>query len=620
MTTTFFATPVERLATFFDPAQPRVTYEDTEIDEIACLLESCVNVSSKCPRTYIVLRTIGELDILERLLTEGFTDELLPVEYRGLPSFLSPSTKSKFVQTQSIVMTKSLDLEHGRHRHFAPGEPLPFNILSRLGSGGYGQVDKIASKISFRHYALKRIPRRAGFGNNSKEAMKTFKSEIRIVKSLEHRHIIQYVGGYTDRTCLGLVMAPVADMDLAAFLERTCACVQATSAADARSSVLRSGDQAVASEMCATVRTYFGCLAAALAYLHEGPIRHKDLKPQNILVHQDNVLLTDFGLSRDFADEVGSTTSGITPRSPRYSPPEVMSWEARNTSADVWSLGCVFLEMAAALHGHNVDWMKRYYAATSTTSPCFYANPEATAQLIGEWETTWTARDRRPLLWITEMLHMDRLRRPTAAQTFEYTTASEDVDQGPTTFCGICCAYDEGTDSCDSLVDEPTILDLSSQVAVRPSMNARPVHETSVATPVSKCLRVRSLQDVFTAQSIQEGHNVANATATLSDGNLGTANPSDSGSVDPLYPNPEAEPGNSGLHIPDNSSLNQEFINRHVAGSLSDPNATDILQFPRLGNQDDVVAVVLVRVLVSLREQWLSLVPTIRVRAMLVLL
>jgi serine/threonine protein kinase len=620
MTTTLFATPVERLATFFDPAQPRETYEDAEIDEIASLLKRCVNVGSKCPRTYIVLRTIGELDILGRLLTEGFTDEMFPVERRGLPSFLSPATKFKFVQTQGMVMTKSLDLEHGRHRHFAPGEPLPFDILERLGSGGYGQVDKIASKISFRHYALKRIRRGAAFGKNSKEAMKTFKGEIRIVKGIEHRHIIQYVGSYTDRTYLGLVMAPVADMDLAAFLERTCVDVQATSAANTGSLVERLRDQALASEMCATVRMYFGCLAAALAYLHERSIRHKDLKPQNILVHQGNVLLTDFGLSREFADDIGSTTSGTTPVSRRYCPPEVALYKARNTSADIWSLGCVFLEMTAALHGHNVDWMKRYYATLSTTSPHFYANPEATAQLIGEWETTWTARDRIPLLWITKMLHMDRLRRPTAAQTFEYTTASEDVDQGPTTFCGICCAYGEETDSCDSLVDEPTILDVSSRLAVRLSTNTRPAHETSVAIPVSKYLRARSLQDVFTAQSIQEGHNVANATVTLRDGNLDTANPSDSGSVEPLYSNPEAEPGNSGLHILDDLSLIQEFQNRLNAGSLSTRNSTGILQFPRRSNQDDVVAVVLGRVLVFPMKQWLSLVLTIRARIMLFLL
>jgi serine/threonine protein kinase len=547
MTTMSFATPVERLAAFFDPSQPRETYEDAEIDEIASLLERCMHAGSKCPRTYIVLRTIGELDVLQRLLTEGFTDQWFPVEHRGLPSFLSPSTKSKFVQSQSIVMTKSMDLEHGRHRHFAPGEPLPFDILGRLGSGGYGQVDKIASKISFRHYALKRIRRRAAFGNNSKEAMKRFKSEIQIVKSIEHRHIIQYVGSYTDKTYLGLVMAPVADTDLAAFLEQTCVYIQTASSANAGSSVLRLRDQALASEMSSTVRTYFGCLAAALSYLHDRSIKHKDVKPQNILVHQGNVLLTDFGLSRDFAEDIGSTTSGITPASPRYSPPEVAVYEARNTSADVWSLGCVFIEMVAALHGHNVDWMKRYFAVLHSTSSHYYANPNATSQLIREWESTWTGRDRKPLQWIENMLQMDRLSRPTAAQVFEFATSVDEIDQSPTTFCGICCVSDEETDSCDSLVDEPTILPPLTRQGILSPPIIQPYHEVSTAESTQELLSVVKIAPEASTP----------ATTVLNVANLDTAFIADVASIEAPYPSNEVEPEQTRIDHDNGASLGQ---------------------------------------------------------------
>jgi serine/threonine protein kinase len=545
MATTFFATPVERLATFFDPSQPRETYEDAEIDEIASLLERCVHAGSKCPRTYIVLRTIGELDVLERLLIEGFTDQWFPVEHRGLPSFLSPSTKTKFVQSQSIVMTKSLDLEHGRHRHFAPGEPLPFEILGRLGSGGYGQVDKIASKISFRHYALKRIRRRAAFGNNSKEAMKRFKSEIQIVKSIEHRHIIQYVGSYTDKTYLGLVMAPVADTDLAAFLEQTCIYIQTASSANAESSVLRLRDQALASEMSSTVRTYFGCLAAALSYLHDRSIKHKDVKPQNILVHQGNVLLTDFGLSRDFAEDVGSTTSGITPASPRYSPPEVAVYEARNTSADVWSLGCVFLEMVAALHGHNVDWMKHYFATSHSMSSHFYANPEATSQLIREWDSTWTARDRKPLQWIESMLQMNRLSRPTAAQIFEFATSGDEIGQSPTTFCGICCVSDEETDSCDSLVDEPTILPPPTRQAILSPTIIQTYHEGPAAESTEEGTSTIELTPEASVPATMVHNNAEYDTSFILN----------SASIESSHPSHEVEPEHTGLDHDNGASL-----------------------------------------------------------------
>jgi serine/threonine protein kinase len=456
-----YATPADRLATFFDPAQSREIYQDTEIDQIANLLEQSEHAGFRCPRTYIVLRTIGGLDLLERLLNEGFTDQWFPVEPGGLPSFLSPSVKSRIVQSQEMVLTKSLDIENGRHRHFVPGEALPFEILERLGSGAYGQVDRIVSKISFRQYALKRIRRRAAFGNNTQVAMKRFKSEIHIVKSLEHRHIVQYIGSYTDKTFLGLVMSPVADTDLASFMEQTCMYVQATTLASDESSVRRLRSR------CSTLRKYFGCLAAALVYLHHRSIRHKDIKPQNILIHKGNVLLTDFGISRDFTDDTGSTTSGITPASPRYSPPEVAMYGARNTSADIWSLGCVFLEMLAALHGYNTDWIKRYFAGVHTQATHFHANPDATSQLLQEWEATWTVLDKTPLSWIKEMLLMERQSRPTAARVFELVTSIDESNQSSTNFCGICCILDDASDSNDSLDDDLTVLAEPRSASVR---------------------------------------------------------------------------------------------------------------------------------------------------------
>lgn len=46
-----------------------------------------------------------------------------------------------------------------------------------------------------------------------------------------------------------------------------------------------------------------GCLISAIAYLHDEKIkiRHKDLKPSNILVSADNLWLSDFGSATDFS-------------------------------------------------------------------------------------------------------------------------------------------------------------------------------------------------------------------------------------------------------------------------------------------------------------------------------
>jgi serine/threonine protein kinase len=153
----------------------------------------------------------------------GFGDRFFPIDHRSLPIFLETSVRSAAVQHQGLILTKSLDLENGRRRHFTPSEALPFEILGRVGSGGYGQVNRIRSKTSFKLYALKRIRRGAAFGNaSSQEAVKGFLNEMKIMRGLEHRHVVRYIGSYTDKSYLGLVMSPVADSDFAAYNERFC--------------------------------------------------------------------------------------------------------------------------------------------------------------------------------------------------------------------------------------------------------------------------------------------------------------------------------------------------------------------------------------------------------------
>jgi serine/threonine protein kinase len=78
--------------------------------------------------------------------------------------------------------------------------------------------------------------------------------------------------------------------------------------------------------------------------------RHKDIKPQSILIHTGSPIYTDIGLSSDLSEAGHSTTVGHPGAfSRRYCAPEVVDWGSRNSQSDVFSLGCLFVEILSAL-------------------------------------------------------------------------------------------------------------------------------------------------------------------------------------------------------------------------------------------------------------------------------
>jgi serine/threonine protein kinase len=189
------------------------------------------------------------------------------------------------------------------------------------------------------------------------------------------------------------------------------------------------------------LRTFFGCLARALAFLHEQSIRHKDIKPSNILVHGGNVLFTDFGLAFDFTDETGSTTAGtVNGRTPRYCAPEVANAEPRNMSSDIWSLGVVFLETTAVLKGRTVAYMYDFLKEHGSGQAYVRTNPTGTNALITELKKTGSPTDNAALVWVQDMIMLPQQLRSTAASLMaSITSAGQNGDRNGA-FCGICCA------------------------------------------------------------------------------------------------------------------------------------------------------------------------------------
>jgi eukaryotic-like serine/threonine-protein kinase len=88
--------------------------------------------------------------------------------------------------------------------------------------------------------------------------------------------------------------------------------------------------------------------ADALAYAHEHGVVHCDVKPENILLQKDHVLVADYGIAR--AANLGELASRSAPvfGTPQYmSPEQALGGSEIDGRSDVYSLACVLYEMIA---------------------------------------------------------------------------------------------------------------------------------------------------------------------------------------------------------------------------------------------------------------------------------
>lgn len=102
------------------------------------------------------------------------------------------------------------------------------------------------------------------------------------------------------------------------------------------------------------------CLATALAFLHDRRIQHKDIELSKILLSKGRVSQCDFGISIEWTlSEHGphrTIKGNHSSFTRRYAAPEVFSVDTgRNSKTDIWSLGCVLLEIFGAVQGFSFD-------------------------------------------------------------------------------------------------------------------------------------------------------------------------------------------------------------------------------------------------------------------------
>ena len=194
---------------------------------------------------------------------------------------------------------------------------LPFECKEVLGKGYSAVVQRVEHRQTKQLFAKKVIdfPRK---GKSREEAEERYYNEVAIIRSLKtHTHVIRLFATFTTSRSGGLLLQPAADEgDLHNYLDRFADLVE--------HSAKFSTDL---EEMTKTLEQAFGCLSSGLVYMHKKGIRHKDIKPRNILIHQGIVLYTDFGASKDTTKDGQCTTEGAPDSMTRkYCAPEVLEF------------------------------------------------------------------------------------------------------------------------------------------------------------------------------------------------------------------------------------------------------------------------------------------------------
>ncbi len=124
------------------------------------------------------------------------------------------------------------------------------------------------------------------------------------------------------------------------------------------------------------VKSFLFQLLTGVAYCHHHRVLHRDLKPQNLLINREGELkLADFGLARAFGIPVRSYTHEVVTL--WYRAPDVLLASTKySTPIDLWSIGCIFVEMVngspiftGTTEETQLDAIFRYLGPPQTTYP-----------------------------------------------------------------------------------------------------------------------------------------------------------------------------------------------------------------------------------------------------------
>lgn len=219
-----------------------------------------------------------------------------------------------------------------------------YAIGSLLGEGHFADVKSCNHLLTQKRFAVKIMPKQK---ITTLACLQRVQTEIYLLKKLDHPNIVTFADFINSPKCLYLI-TEVGGKDLFDYFD--------------------TNPNGVSNEVARQIGLG---IAKPLSFLHSSGICHRDLKPENILIFEDkdgsplsqhNVQICDFGESVFGASHTEKSLSDLC-GSPGFFAPEMIlgrDGKYNGFAADMWSIGCIMLELT---RGHDYFckvWMASY--------------------------------------------------------------------------------------------------------------------------------------------------------------------------------------------------------------------------------------------------------------------
>ncbi|KAJ4424171.1 hypothetical protein N0V82_001219 [Gnomoniopsis sp. IMI 355080] len=313
----------------------------------------------------------------------------------AVPQFQSPMRQHKRTPSQHREVKETLNARSEYTNDDADGSSQhvlnQYTILEEIGRGSYGAVHRAVdqygnayavkefSKTRLRKRAqsnilrrgprqLGRMPLRPGHGlgmnpgvshqlseqksQEDKDALFLIRQEIAIMKKLNHPNLVSLIEVLDDpeedslymvlEMCnKGVIMSVGLEQNATPYSEEECRC-------------------------------WFRDLILGIEYLHAQGVVHRDIKPDNLLLTDDDVLkIVDFGVSEMFEKPEDMRTAKPA-GSPAFLPPELCvakHGDVSGTAADIWSMGVTLYCLRYGCIPFNKQGVMEIYEAIKEDTP-----------------------------------------------------------------------------------------------------------------------------------------------------------------------------------------------------------------------------------------------------------